>query len=287
MPHAVAARRARSTPTQPMKGSDGTSKSASTDRVSGTDDGAILSGTQIVSRTGVASGATVFGHGSQTDLGTTVATVLYGGTETVSSGGSASNTTVYSGGSLRVLSRGLADPATIYSGGSETISKGGTDLGAEISGGVQIDSGLASGAVIFAGSQVVGSGGTAVGTRVWSGATEIVSSGGTTSGTVLSGGQETVLRGGHATGTIISSGGSAVATKISGGTLEVAAAVPPAVSSSPVAAFCSSIREGTSPAPFRVSISATRSTSEGSPMSQAAAPCRGRKRPPGPPPAAP
>jgi autotransporter passenger strand-loop-strand repeat protein len=198
--------------------------------VSGTETSATVSGgKEIVSRTGVASGTTVLGHGSQTDLGKTIATVLYVGTETVSSGGTASNTTVLSGGSLVVLSHGLADPATIYGGGSETISKGGTDLGADISGGTQIDSGLASGAVIFAGSQVVRSAGTAIGTAV-SGGTEIVSSGGTTSNTLLASGQETVLRGGHASGTIItsggyelvSSGGTAVASKISGGTLEVA-----------------------------------------------------------------
>src|SRR5271155_4649368 len=108
------------------------------------------------------------------------------------------DTTVYSGGSLLVLSHGLADPATVYAGGSETISKGGTDLGARISGSVQIDSGLASGAVIFAGSQVIGSAGTAIGTTVSNGATEIVSSGETTSGTLLDS-HETVLRGGHAT----------------------------------------------------------------------------------------
>jgi autotransporter passenger strand-loop-strand repeat protein len=69
----------------------------------------------------------------------------------------------------------------------------------------QIDSGLASGAVIFAGSQVVRSAGTAIGTAV-SGGTEMVSSGGTTSNTLLVSGQETVLRGGHASGTIITSG---------------------------------------------------------------------------------
>jgi autotransporter passenger strand-loop-strand repeat protein len=190
----------------------------------------ISGGKEIVSRTGVASGTSVLGHGSQTDLGKTVATVLFGGTEIVSSGGTASNTTVYSGGSLLVLSHGVADPATVYSGGSETISKGGTDRGAQISGGIQIDSGLASGTVIFAGSQVVRSAGTAIGTAV-SGGTEMVSSGGTTSNTLLVSGQETVLRGGHASGTIItsggyelvSSGGNAVATKISGGTLDVAA----------------------------------------------------------------
>jgi autotransporter passenger strand-loop-strand repeat protein len=111
--------------------------SGGTDRVSGTETSATLNGgTEIVSRTGVASGTTVLGHSSQTDLGKTVATVLYGGTEIVSSGDTASNTTVYSGGSLLVLSHGLADPATVYSGGSETISKSGTDRGAQISGGI-------------------------------------------------------------------------------------------------------------------------------------------------------
>jgi autotransporter passenger strand-loop-strand repeat protein len=80
----------------------------------------------------------------------------------------------------------------IYAGGSETNSKGGTDLGAQASAGTQVVSGLASGATIFAGSQMIRSGGVATGTTVSNGATEIVSSGGTTSGTLL-GGRETVL----------------------------------------------------------------------------------------------
>ena len=201
-----------------------------TDRVSGRDMGATLSGVEVVSRTGVASGATVLASGSQTDLGVTVATVVSSGTETVSSGGTASNTVISSGGSLVVLTHGIADPATIYSGGSETIGKGGTDLGAHISGGIQIVSGLVSGATIFAGSQVVRSAGTAIGTTVSNAGVEVVSSGGTTSGTRLTGGQEIVSRGGRSSGTdilsgggeIVSSGGSALATTISGGTLEVA-----------------------------------------------------------------
>jgi autotransporter passenger strand-loop-strand repeat protein len=65
-----------------------------------------------------------------------VATVVDSGTETVSSGGTASNTVLSSGGSLAVSSGGLADPTTIYSGGSEIISRGGTDLGAHIPGAI-------------------------------------------------------------------------------------------------------------------------------------------------------
>ena len=95
-------------------------------------------------------------------------------------------------------SGGLADPTTIYGGGSETITAGGTDVGAQISGGVQFDYGLASGVVIFAGSQVVESGGTANST------------------TVSSGGMELILSGGSASGTGVSSGG----------TLELASAAP-------------------------------------------------------------
>jgi autotransporter passenger strand-loop-strand repeat protein len=113
--------------------------------------------------------------GSQTDLGATIATVLFGGTETVSSGGTASNTVVLSGGSLIVLSHGLADSATIYAGGSETISKGGTGPGAQISGSIQVVSGVASGATIFAGSQMIRSAGTGVGTTVSNDATPFIS----------------------------------------------------------------------------------------------------------------
>ena len=174
----------------------------------------------------VLSGGTLDILSGGTAVGTTVDS---GGSEIVSSGGTASNTTVSGGGSLVVLSHGIADPATIYGGGSETVSSGGTDLGAHVSGGIQIDLGLVSGVTVYAGSQVVGSAGTAIGTTVSNGGTEVVSSGGKTSGTVLRSGQEILSRGAVASGTVISgggeivsSGGSALATVISGGTLEVA-----------------------------------------------------------------
>ena len=93
-------------------------------------------------------------------------TVDAGGVLIVKSGGTVSNTTVSSGGTLDVLSGGLADPTTIYSGGTEIVSAGGTDFGAQISGGTQLDYGVASGATVFAGSQVVESGGTASSTTV-------------------------------------------------------------------------------------------------------------------------
>jgi fibronectin-binding autotransporter adhesin len=148
-----------------------------TARVSGRDLGVTLNGgLETVSRTGIASGTTINSGGSQTDLGVTVSTVVNSGAEIVSSGGTASSTVISAGASLTLLSRGLATGATVYSGGSETISKGGTDRGMLLSGGVQTDSGVASGTVILGGLQQVRSAGTAIGTVVSSGGTEIVSS---------------------------------------------------------------------------------------------------------------
>jgi autotransporter passenger strand-loop-strand repeat protein len=173
-------------------GINNTINKGGTDKVAGTDKNATLNGgTQIISRTGVANNTNVTNGGSQTNQGKTFGTVLNDGTETVSTGGTANNT-------------------TISTGGRETINRGGTDIGAHISGGTQVDSGLASGTVILAGSQIVA--GTAKDTIVSTGATEIVSSRGTTSNTVLNGGYETVMR-----------GGTANATKINGGALEVEA----------------------------------------------------------------
>jgi hypothetical protein len=70
--------------------------------------------------------------------------------------------------------------------GARATIKGGTDLGAHISGGLQVVFGV-SGATIFAGPEVVQSAGTAIGTTVFGSGAEIVSSGGTTTGTARRG----------------------------------------------------------------------------------------------------
>jgi len=102
----------------------------------------------------------------------------------------------------------------IYSGGSETISAGGTDGGAQISGGTQFDYGTATGVTVFTGSQVVESGGTASDTTVSNGGTEIVSSGGTDGGATISVGGEQDVQG-HASGTTITGGSQTVEGSIS------------------------------------------------------------------------
>ena len=112
---------------------------------------------------------------------TTDATISSGGIEIVLSGGTAIDTTVQSGGSLVVNSGGVADPAVIS--GSETISSGGSDSGAQISGGIQSVYGSVSGATIFAGSQVVEFGGIASATTI-SGGTMELAVGGVTSGAI-------------------------------------------------------------------------------------------------------
>jgi autotransporter passenger strand-loop-strand repeat protein len=147
----------------------------------------------------------------------------------VQSGGTASGTIVSSGGTLDVFSGGLADPTTILSGGSETVSAHGTDDGAKISGGTQLDYGLASGAMVFTGAQVIESGGTASGTTVSSGGTLDVLSGGNAGGiTVNAGATAVISKGGVGFGLILASGSGAVIEldggTISGGTLKTSGA---------------------------------------------------------------
>jgi autotransporter passenger strand-loop-strand repeat protein len=165
------------------------------------------------------SGVIVLGGGILDVLsgGTAIGSVVSSGAiVSVSSGGIVSNTTVLSGGALDVLSGGLADPTTIDSGGLEVISAHGTDLGAQISGGEQDVSGLASGVTIFAGgSQVIESGGSATSTTVSNGGTLDVLSGGSAIGPhLLAGG--TLVIGGTLSGYIVSSG---VTLEVSGGTV--------------------------------------------------------------------
>jgi autotransporter passenger strand-loop-strand repeat protein len=195
------------------------------DHVSGTE--VVLSGGAGSSVTVVSSGQTLSITSGQASSGITV---LSGGTFDVLSGGTASNTNVSSGGTFAVLSGGFADPTVVSSGGTETISAGGTDLGAQISGGSQFDYGVASGATVLGGSQVIESGGTASGTIVSSGGTLALLSGGSainyhiSSGGTLELGSGVTLSGFTVSGgvTLIVSGGKVSNTTVlSGGTLDL------------------------------------------------------------------
>jgi autotransporter passenger strand-loop-strand repeat protein len=90
-------------------------------------------GIQKVSAGGTSRDASVKSGGTEIVLagGAAVATAASGGgTAIVSVGGAASNTIVSSGGALVVSSGGVADPTVLLSGGTETIRAGSTDDGA-------------------------------------------------------------------------------------------------------------------------------------------------------------
>ncbi len=152
-------------------------------------------GTQFVGvgGSGAATSTTILSGGTQFvgDLNSGTATnttILSGGEQLIGrlASGTATSTTISSGGTQVVgyFTGGTASSTTILSGGTEIISSGSIDSGAQISGGTQLDYGLANGATVFTGSQVVESGGTASGTTI-SGGTEYVSAGGTALGAVF------------------------------------------------------------------------------------------------------
>jgi len=168
--------------------------------VSGTDSGAILS-----------TGA------SQQVFGTAFGDIVSRGVQTVESGGTAVSATVSSGGSQVVSTHGTASGTIIVSNGLETISSGGTAIATTVSNG---------------GHEAVSSGGVADATVISSGGTLGVVRGGTASGTtVLNGGHEIVSSGGfeavatlNGSGTLeVSSGGtvSGIDFGIIGGTLQL------------------------------------------------------------------
>jgi autotransporter passenger strand-loop-strand repeat protein len=110
-------------------------------------------------------------------------------------------------GTLNIQAGGTAGATAVYSGGVETISSGGTDLGAQILG-TQNVFGIASDAVIGSGgSQAVYFGGIASGTTINSGGEQVVWVDGTANATTVnSGGLEIVYAAGNADSVTIRGG---------------------------------------------------------------------------------
>ena len=152
----------------------------------------------------------IFG-GEQDVFGIAGGGTVFGGSQVIEGGGTASNATIANGGTLVVSAGGLADPTTILGGGLEIISARGSDRGALLSGGEQDVYGNAGGATIFADSQVIESGaagatpllrgggtldvlsgGSANSARISAGGTEAVSAGATDAGARVSGGAQLV-----------------------------------------------------------------------------------------------
>ena len=177
----------------------------------------------------VSSGGTLVLDGEVDNAGTIVAS---GGTiELLGTLTGAGANLISSGGTLIVAFGGVSDPVTIFSGGTEIVNNGGTDGGAQISGGEQDVFGSASGAIVFAGSQVVESGGTASNTIVLSGGTLVLSGAATLKQATISAGGVLAVGSGATlssfavnSGVLVeaASGGSAKNTTVSaGGTLAV------------------------------------------------------------------
>ncbi|MBC0982808.1 autotransporter adhesin AIDA-I, partial [Escherichia coli] len=165
--------------------------------------------------------------------GTATGTQLSGGTQNVSSGGSAIKTSVYNSGVQTVYAGATVTDTTVNSGGKQNISSGGSASGTVVntsgtqniySGGSAVSTHISSG-----GDQRVSSGGNASGTVVSSGGFQRVNSGGTATGTQLSGGTQNISSGGKASATEVYAGGTqtvylsgtASSTKLSGGTQNI------------------------------------------------------------------
>ncbi len=142
--------------------------------------------------------------------------VVFGETESVSSGQTSSSMTVLSGGTLDILSGGTVVSTTVL--GSETILGTGRQT-----------------TVYNGASQTVSYGGLALGTTVQSGGSLIVSAGGTATSAVVDGFDgATVLSGGTisnsyvsgvGTNTLVISGGLAVGTTVGGGAMVVSGVI--------------------------------------------------------------
>lgn len=181
----------------------------------------VLSGgqSQTVSRATL-NHAVAFAGGMLTvaDGGTTADTIVAsGGIESIGSGGRALRTVISSGGQQTVL--GLSFRGTILDGGSEVVSGGGSTISAQVDGTLDVLSdGTAQATVILAdGGLAVGGGGQSFGASITSGATMTVSGGAAGGTNVASGGSLDIVSGGGVSNTTVLNGG--LATALSGGTL--------------------------------------------------------------------
>lgn len=177
---------------------------------SGLDRGAkVIGGTQTVSSGGSAFSVVVSNGGDEIILSGAVASgaiISNGGSAVVSLGGLTSGTIVLSGGTLFV--GGVARTTKVFKGGVEVISVGGTDSGGQISGGEQDVGGFASATgVKSGGTLLVEAGGSATGATVSSGGLEMIVAGGVATGVVSSGGALEWVGSGQVTlGPTVSSG---------------------------------------------------------------------------------
>ncbi|EIK8129771.1 autotransporter outer membrane beta-barrel domain-containing protein, partial [Escherichia coli] len=168
--------------------------------------GTLISGGEQNISSGGSAVDTTIEVGLQTvfDGGSVNGTIIDGGEQHISSGGSAINTTL--DGYQTVFNGGNATGTTI-NGGFQDISSGGSATSTVINAGFQTlyDNSIASGTVINSGFQLISSGGSSVDTTIQGGIQE-VGEGGSASATTINDGFQFISSGGNATSTTINSG---------------------------------------------------------------------------------
>ena len=180
-------------------------------------EGTIVNGGTYSVLSGASSSQTIVNSGREYVTGTEENATINGGTQEIKSGGIAENTTINNGGTQQVDEGGTAKETIISSGGSAVVY--GTSTGTLVDSGAKFKiygSGVAENTIISGdGIQNVSYSGLAVSTNLYGG-TQNINNGATAQNTVLSGGEMNVLSGGTATGTELNSGTEIVSGTDSG-----------------------------------------------------------------------
>ena len=180
-------------------------------------EGTIVNGGTYSVLSGASSSQTIVNSGREYVTGTEENATINGGTQEIKSGGIAENTTINNGGTQQVDEGGTAKETIISSGGSAVVY--GTSTGTLVDSGAKFKiygSGVAENTIISGdGIQNVSYSGLAVSTNLYGG-TQNINNGATAQNTVLSGGEMNVLSGGTATGTELNTGTEIVSGTDSG-----------------------------------------------------------------------
>ena len=190
-------------------------------------EGTIVNGGTYSVLSGASSSQTIVNSGREYVTGTEENATINGGTQEIKSGGIAENTTINNGGTQQVDEGGTAKETIISSGGSAVVY--GTSTGTLVDSGAKFKiygSGVAENTIISGGTMEVSGSGTSLSSQMISGIQRVY---GLASGSSISGGTQTVYSGGKAENTKISGegiqnvsySGLTVSTNLYGGTQNI------------------------------------------------------------------
>ena len=190
-------------------------------------EGTIVNGGTYSVLSGASSSQTIVNSGREYVTGTEENATINGGTQEIKSGGIAENTTINNGGTQQVDEGGTAKETIISSGGSAVVY--GTSTGTLVDSGAKFKiygDGVAENTIISGGTMEVSGSGTSLSSQMISGIQRVY---GLASGSSISGGTQTVYSGGKAENTKISGdgiqnvsySGLTVSTNLYGGTQNI------------------------------------------------------------------